>query len=31
MDEVHDEEYDDMRGTDGSHDFFETEFVNRFD
>ena len=31
MDEGHDEEHDDMRGTGGSHDVFETESVNRFD
>lgn len=31
MNEGHDEEYYDMRGTGRSHDFFETEFVNRFD
>ena len=31
MDESHEEEYDDMRGTGGSHGFFETESVNSFD
>ena len=31
MDEGHDEEHDDMRGTGRSRDFFETEFVNGFD
>ena len=31
MDETHDEKHDDMRGSGGSNDFFETEFVNRFD
>ena len=31
MEEGHDEENDDMRGTSGSHGFFETESVNRFD
>jgi hypothetical protein len=27
LDEGHDEEYDDMRGTGRSHDIFEAEFV----
>jgi hypothetical protein len=27
LDEGHDEEYDDMKGTGGSHDIFEAEFV----
>jgi hypothetical protein len=27
LDEGHDEEYDDMRGTGGSHDIFEAEYV----
>ena len=31
MEEGHDEEDNDMRGTSGSHDFFETESVNWFD
>jgi hypothetical protein len=31
MDESYDEEHDDMRGSDGSKDFFETEFVKWFD
>ena len=31
MDEGHEEEYDDMRGTGGSHGLFETESVNSFD
>lgn len=30
MDEGHNEEYDDMRGTGGSHDLFETETVSQF-
>lgn len=30
MREGDDAKYDDMRGTDGSQDFFGTEFVNRF-
>jgi len=28
--EEHDEDHDDVRGSDGSQDFFGTEFVNRF-
>jgi hypothetical protein len=31
MDEGHEEKDDDMKGTSGSHDFLETEFINRFD
>ena len=31
MYEGHDGEYDDVRGVGASYDFFETEFVNRFD
>ena len=31
MEEGHDEEHDDMRGTGGSHDVFEAESINRFD
>jgi hypothetical protein len=29
--EEYDKEYDDMRGTGRTYDFFESEFVNRFD
>jgi hypothetical protein len=31
MEEGHDEDHDDMRVAGGSHDFFEIEFINRFD